>query len=126
MWRPVVGFVLKRGRGTRELSQWSARLASVASVLNLVLLVGFPLAFLGRIEGGVPAFVYGVPAVASALLLIPPVTTVLTVGALISLGNMWRDRWLSIHTRMAFSCVVTALLAFAALAWYWRLLVGGT
>ena len=125
VWRPAVGFVLKR-RGTHVLSHWSARLASVASVLNLVFLIGFPLAFLGRIEGGIPEFVYGVPTVASALLLIPPVTTVLTVGALISLGNMWRDRRLSIHTRVAFSCVVTALLAFAALAWYWRLLVGGT
>jgi hypothetical protein len=72
-WRPLVAMLRRRMRVTswdaRRVSTW---LGGIASALNLVFLVGFPLAFLERTEGGFPDFVYGVPVVASRLLLIPP------------------------------------------------------
>lgn len=67
-----------------ETRGWSRWLGNTTSALNLVFLVGFPIAFLGRIEGGFPEFVYGVPVAARALLLVLPVSGVMALAALLA------------------------------------------
>jgi CubicO group peptidase (beta-lactamase class C family) len=142
VWRPLAAVVQGprvAGWDARRLSAW---LAGVASVLNLLFLVGFPLAFLGRIEGGVPEFLYGLPALAAYLLLIPPVTAMLGAAASLAVVGVWLDGpdsalrassrsrrsaareggRTSLTARLAHSVVALALLAFVVFAWYWRLL----
>lgn len=100
---------------------WSRWLGSTASALNLVFLVGFPIAFLGRIEGGLPDFVYGVPLAARALLLVPVVTGIIAVATLVAVVADLRNPRTS-QRRLADCLVVAALLSFVAFAWYWNLL----
>jgi hypothetical protein len=104
-----------------ETGGWSRRLAKTASALNLVFLVGFPIGFLGRSEGGFTDFVYGVPVAARALLLVPVLTGIFAVAFLISVVADFRRRRTS-PPRLADCLVVAALLSFVAFAWYWNLL----
>ena len=94
----------------------------VACALNLILIVGFPLTFLGRIEGGVPEFLYGVPAVSTVLLFITPITAVMAIAIAIIAALGWFDR----HTRTTApsrdAVVAVALLSFSLFAWYWHLI----
>jgi hypothetical protein len=103
-------------------SRW---LTGVASALNLVFIVGFPLAFIGRISGGAPAFFYGVPVLARALLILPLVTTGMTVAAALVLIRAWRDDRSQMPDRVKQTIVVMALVGFVAFAGYWRVLDGG-
>jgi hypothetical protein len=121
VWRSIASLrrtqVLTSGE-TRGQSRW---LGSTASALNLVFLVGFPIAFLGRIEGGLPDFVYGVPLAARALLLVPVVTGIIAVATLIAVVADLRNPRTS-QRRLADCLVVAALFSFIAFAWYWNLL----
>jgi hypothetical protein len=82
---------------------------------------GLPITFLGRIEGGLPDFVYGVPLAARALLLVPVVTGIIAVATLVAVVADLRNPRTS-QRRLAHCLVVAALLAFVAFAWYWNLL----
>jgi hypothetical protein len=113
--RPLAA-ALRRRRVTRP-----AWLSGIASALNLLFLVTFPIAFLGRMEGGVPEFLYGVPAAAAFLLFIPLVSAVLALTTLVAVVSMWRDARASAKVRLLHSVVALALLAFVVFAWYWRL-----
>jgi CubicO group peptidase (beta-lactamase class C family) len=122
VWRPIAVVVRRARVAVRDSRRPVAWLAGAACALNLVFMISFPLAFLGRIEGGVPEFLYGVPPPAAALLLIPPVTAVLSIAASIAVvGNWWNKRG-SIAERLGNSFVAIALLSFVVFAWYWRLL----
>jgi CubicO group peptidase (beta-lactamase class C family) len=122
VWRPLAGVVRRTRRSGVDSRRPSIWLGGIASALNLLCLVGFPLAFLGRMEGGIPEFLYGLPVLAAALLLIPPVTAVMGVAAAISIIRIWRDERTSITARLAHSVVAVALVAFSVFAWYWRLM----
>jgi len=122
VWRPIAVLVHRTRVVGWDSRRWSAWLAGIASALNLVVLVGFPLAFFGRMEGGVPEFVYGVPVAAARLLLIPPVTAMVSVAAAIAVVGVWRDRRTSMTTRFAHSLVAVALLSFVVFALYWHLM----
>lgn len=89
-----------------------------ASALNLVLVVGFPLAFIAPIEGGVPAFAYGVPLAARVLLVIPVITAVASAAALIAVSRRRRTS----PPTLADLLVVAAQWSLVAFAWYWNLL----
>jgi CubicO group peptidase (beta-lactamase class C family) len=103
-------------------SQWAAWLAGIASALNLLFVVMFPLVLFGDLSGGMPAFVYGVPKLALGLLAIPPVTAALAVATSIAVFFMWRDRRQRLVTRIEHTVVCAALLAFVAFTVYWRLM----
>jgi hypothetical protein len=121
VWRPLAA-LRHRSRGGSDSRRWFTWVAGVASALNLLFLVGFPLAFLGRMEGGVPQFLYGVPLVAACLLLIPPVTATAGIAASIMVVRIWRDGRASMTMRLEHSLVAIALLSFVMFAWYWRLM----
>jgi CubicO group peptidase (beta-lactamase class C family) len=122
VWRPIVAIV----QGTRtdgwDSRRWFTWLAGIASALNLLFLIGFPLAFFGRMEGGVPEFLYGVPVLAARLLLIPPVTAIVSVATVTAVVGIWLDGRVPMATRLAHSLVAIALLSFVVFAWYWNLM----
>jgi hypothetical protein len=120
VWRPLAAAVRGRRAAGWDSVRWSVWLAGVASALNLVFLAGFPLAFVGRIEGGVPAFLYGVPPLAAGLLFIPRLTAWLAVATLIALTGVWRSARVSPASRTAHTLVACALVAFIAFMRYWR------
>jgi CubicO group peptidase (beta-lactamase class C family) len=122
VWGPIVTAIRRSrvpGGEPHRRFRWLSR---SASALNLVFLIGFPWFFLGRIEGGVPDFVYGVPMTANSLFIVPPVSALLAVGAAVALVPLWRDRRLARGTLVTHTLVVVALLAFVAFARFWRLL----
>jgi CubicO group peptidase (beta-lactamase class C family) len=104
----------------RSTKSGPRRLVSIASALNLLFLFTFPVAFVGRIEGGFPEFVYGVPVAAAALLYIPVITGILAILAVVTLATDLRDS--RSGPRIADSWTVVALLSFVAFAAYWNLL----
>jgi hypothetical protein len=121
-WRPI-GAVVRTTRVVASAPRrWSTWLTGVASALNLLFIVGFPLTFLGRIEGGVPEFLYGVPVLTTGLLLIPPITGILGVAAAMAVVGMWLDGRTPIPARLPHSLVAVALLSFVVFAWYWNLM----
>jgi CubicO group peptidase (beta-lactamase class C family) len=122
VWRPIAALVHRKRVTGWDSRRWSTWLAGVASALNLLFIFGFPLTFLGRIEGGVPEFLYGVPVRAVRLLLITPVTAMLGVAAAIAVVGIWQDGRTSMTARLAHSLVAIALLSFVAFAWYWHLM----
>ena len=129
--RPLASVWRRAARHDTSRS-WRLSTDAAASTLNLIFLIGFPVAFLGKSEGGFPEFAYGVPAAARALLLVPPVTAVLAVASLI--GSIIDPRSSSPRRPVRLASlaqdgppvanllVVAALLSFTAFAWYWNLL----
>ncbi len=122
VWGPLVTAIRRSRVPGGEPDRRFRWLSGSASALNLGFLIGFPWFFLGRIEGGVPDFVYGVPMSANRLLIVPPVSALLAVGAAVALVPLWRDGRLARQTLVTHTLVVVALLAFVAFAWFWRLL----
>jgi hypothetical protein len=118
-WRPLRGgWRQTRVKGRDATGRFLS--AGIASALNLVFLIGFPPTFLGRIEGGVPDFVYGVPVAARLLLLIPVVTAFMGVAVSIAVIASWRKgRTAAVAGDVV---VAIALLSFVVFAWYWNLL----
>lgn len=102
----------------RRLSQaWI--LAGAIATLNLVFIIGFPLS-LWLI--GVWKLVYGVPAVVVALLCIPVLTTVLTLGLPIFTALAWKNKYWSKGRQLQYSFITLAALVFIPFLAYWNLL----
>lgn len=110
---PVLGLQLL---DTPELPQL---IAGLASALNLVFLVGLALAVF-KIDQW--EFVYGVPPVLTALLVIPLVTTILTVGLPIFAAVTWESEYWSDIGRLYYSLITLFALAFIPFLRYWNLL----
>jgi hypothetical protein len=102
--------------------RWSTWLAGIASALNLVFIIAFPVVFIGDLSGGFPEFIYGVPKIALVLLQIPPVTSALAVATSVAVFSIWRDRRHRIATRLEHTVICAALLSFVAFTLYWRLM----
>jgi CubicO group peptidase (beta-lactamase class C family) len=100
-------------------SRW---VTGAPALLNLVFMVGFPLAFVGDVAGGMPAFVYGVPATARALLLLPPLSAALTLFAAIALIRSSRRARPSRAELIRRAVILTALVSFVLFAAGWRVL----
>lgn len=117
--RPLIrGIEGKRLQVDRRMSRaWL--IAGLVSTLNLVFLIGLPLS-LWLI--GVWKLVYGVPAVVVALLWIPLLTTVLTLGLPIFTVLVWKNKYWSALGRSHYSLVTLAALAFIPFLIYWNLL----
>jgi hypothetical protein len=122
VWRPAAAMFPRARQIGWDSPGWWKWLSGVASALNLLFLAGFPLAFLGRIEGGVPEFLYGVPAAAACLLFIPPFTATLAIGTTLAAAAVWRNARTSTAARIEHSLVASALIGFVVFTWYWKLL----
>jgi CubicO group peptidase (beta-lactamase class C family) len=124
VWRPLAAVARRRTNISRMDSTWAVtwRLEGVASALNLIFLIAFPLVFLGRIEGGIPAFVYGVPEPATLLLLIPPTTALMGIATALLTVRIWWNRQSPLRVRLEHTLISTALVAFAGFACYWHVM----
>jgi hypothetical protein len=94
-------------------------LTGSASALNVVFIVGFPLAFVGHVEGGIPEFLYGVPTIAACLFPIPFITALLAVASSVAAVANWRNTRIPTAARIEHSVMAMSLLNFAVFAWYW-------
>ncbi len=94
-------------------------LAGLISTLNLVFLIGFPLSLWLM---GVWKLAYGVPPIIVALLCIPLVTTLLTVGLPIAILFAWKAHYWSALKRWHYSFITLAALIFIPTLAYWNLL----
>lgn len=108
----------KSSKDTQELG-WALRVAGLIGLLNLVFLIGLPLS-LWLI--GVWKLAYGVPAIVIVLLCLPILATALTVVLAASAIVSWvKKRW-NLATRIHYSLVTLAALAFIPFLTYWNLL----
>ncbi|WP_035140717.1 serine hydrolase domain-containing protein [Fischerella sp. PCC 9605] len=94
-------------------------IAGLVGTLNLVFLIGLPVS-LWLI--GVWKLVYGVPGVVVALLCLPLVTTILSLGLLIFTALAWFNNYWSLIGRMHYSLITLAALIFIPWLAYWNLL----
>lgn len=126
-WRPLGAMRRFSMRGQSwDATRVAAWLGGIASALNLVFLLGFPLTFIGGMEGGLPDFVYGVPPVTRILLFIPPITAFMAIAASVAVVGIWRGARTPMAERLAHSLVALALLSFVLFAWNWKLLPAWT
>jgi CubicO group peptidase (beta-lactamase class C family) len=110
---PVLGLQLL------EIPQLPQLLAGLTSALNLVFLIGLAIA-VSKIDQW--EFVYSVPPVLAVLLVIPLVTTILTIGLPISGALTWRSECWSLIGRLHYSLIIVSTLIFIPLLHHWNLL----
>lgn len=95
------------------------RLLAISTVaLNLVFTIGWTLVMFFIID----ELVYGVPPLIIALLVIPIVTTILTVVLLLFTLLAWRDKYWSLAERWHYSLVAVTCGAFVIWLHHWNLL----
>lgn len=93
------------------------RLAALVCSGNLLFLIGFSL-----LLQSYPTLIwYGVPAKVTALLLIPILTTALTLGLPIFAATAWKNKSLSILGRLHYSLITLAAVLFIPFLIYWNL-----
>lgn len=102
-----------------HLPDLSRLLAVFISALNLAFLAGLALLFT-RIDPW--EFTYGKPPVLTALLVIPVVTAVLTIGLPILTVLAWLEGYWSTIARLHYSLTTVTALAFVPFLRYWKLL----
>ena len=107
----------RRPAGTPGGWRPAAWLLLAMSGLNLVFVAGFALEFLEQV-----ARPYEVSATILALLVLPLVTSVLTVGMVAAAVLAWRRRSWNLAARLHYSLVTLAALAFVWWLNYWNLL----
>ena len=93
-------------------------LAALVVVLNLIFLIGLGIRMVQAFMGAFNA----TPAYFVALLVIPLLTAILTIGLLVFTVLAWKDRHLSAVGRVHYSLMTLAALAFTWFVNYWNLL----
>ncbi|MGG6265526.1 serine hydrolase domain-containing protein [Leptolyngbya sp. AN03gr2] len=122
----LVYLIVARIQGRRKRESHSDRsskrawqLAGLTSALNLIFLVGLPLSLWLY---GIWKLVYGVPPVVVALLCIPLLTSILSIGLVIFTGLAWKNKRGSIIKRLHYSLITLAAIIFIPILGYWNLL----
>ena len=110
----------RRQRGS-PLSTTRA-LAGVGAGAFLAFIPLYPLAFIGEMHGGIPAFAYGMPPLAAAALALPLVGLAAAVAAAITLALAIRRGAGTVGERVRCGTVIAALAGLVVLAGYWNLL----
>ncbi len=94
-------------------------IAGALGTLNLVFLIGLPLSLYTI---GLWKLIYGVTPIVIALLVLPLITTFLTLALLIFTLVIWKYKYWSIFSRLHYSLVTFAALTFIPFLTYWNLL----
>ena len=94
-------------------------LAGLVGTLYLVFLISLPLSL--WLYGGWK-LAYGVPAFAIAVLSLPPIATVLTLGLAVFTVLAWKNKYWSVIARSHYSLITLAALAFIPFLIDWNLL----
>jgi hypothetical protein len=118
-----MGWLIRRTRKplskTSKMARLAQFLAVLVSALNLIFLIGLGLVVLNT---DFWEFFFGVPPAAIALLLIPPLTTGLTLGLLVFTVLAWKNQYWSAIKRVQYSLITLAALGFISFLNYWNLL----
>jgi CubicO group peptidase (beta-lactamase class C family) len=118
-----IGWLIRRTRKSSVKTSKIARLAQffgvLVSALNLIFLIGLGWVVLNT---DFWEFFFGVPPVARVLLLIPPLTTGLTLGLLVFTVLAWKNQYCSAIKRLQYSLITLAALGFVSFLNYWNLL----
>jgi CubicO group peptidase (beta-lactamase class C family) len=114
----LIRHLRKRPAQPSRPALWARCLAGLVSALNLVFVVGLVVR-LGQVFSGV---FYGTPAYFVALLVIPLLTAILTVGLVVFTVLAWRDDYWSALGRLHYSLIAVAALVFIWFVNYWNLL----
>jgi CubicO group peptidase (beta-lactamase class C family) len=119
----LIGWLIRRTRKqlskTSKIARLAQFLAVLVSALNLIFLIGIALVVLNT---DFWEFFFGVPPAAFALLLIPPLTTGLTLGLLVFTVLAWKNQYWSVIKRVQYSLITLAALGFVSFLNYWNLL----
>lgn len=109
----------RRKQSAESRSARRARLLMILIVtLNLIFFIGFtPSMFLLEDE-----LVYGVPLVITALLIIPIITSVLTVGLPVFSFLAWKRKYWSFIERLHYSLIAFTCMGFILWLHHWNLL----
>jgi CubicO group peptidase (beta-lactamase class C family) len=118
---PIMHRIRRRRKQSAE-SNRSARRARILAILtvtlNLIFILGFtPSMFLLEDE-----LVYGVPLVITALLIIPIITSVLTVGLPVFSVLAWKHKYWSFVERLHYSLIAFTCMGFILWLHHWNLL----
>lgn len=103
----------------------SARIAriveGVAAILNLAFLVGTALVIANKpdLMVALMGLMFGLPAQALPLLIIPLATAILTIGSLIFAARAWRDRYWTWLGRIHYTLVALSAAVFTGWLGYW-------
>jgi CubicO group peptidase (beta-lactamase class C family) len=121
MWpvRPLISLFRNKSPQVDPHQRRPWVIAGLVGTLNLVFLIGLPLS-LWII--GFWKLAYGVPAVVIALLCLPLIASVLTLGLLIFTVLAWKDNYWSFIQCSFYSLVSLAAVVFIPFLAYWNLL----
>lgn len=118
----VVGLIRrirKRVSKNSKITQMAQFIAILVSTLNLIFLIGIGLVLS---QADFWELFFGLPKTVIALLLIPPLTTGLTLGLLTFTVMAWKNRYWSLLGRINYSLITIAALSFISFLNYWNLL----
>ncbi|HEY9603327.1 MAG TPA: serine hydrolase domain-containing protein [Allocoleopsis sp.] len=104
---------------TLKMPRLAQFLAVLVSALNLIFLIGLGLVLL---KTDFWELFFGLPPAAIVLLLIPPLTTGLTLGLLVFTVLAWKNQYWSAMKRVHYSFITLAALGFVSFLSYWNLL----
>lgn len=110
-----VNSTFARGRMARR----AQFLAVLVCSLNLVFLIGMGLAIFGSDYW---QLFFGLPKIAIALLVLPPIATGLTLGLVIFTVLAWQNKYYSLIGRLHYSLITIAAVGFIFFLNYWNLL----
>ncbi|MCA1994061.1 MAG: serine hydrolase [Coleofasciculus sp. S288] len=115
----IAWLVYKQRSQKRRFIQLAWLVAGLVGTLNLVFLIGFPLAVWLI---GIWNLLYGVPAILIALLCIPAVTTGMTLALPTFTVLVWKNNYGSVIECLHYSLITLTALAFIPFLLYWNLL----
>lgn len=102
-----------------KIAHWAQFLAVLVSTLNLVFMIGVGLVLS---QADFWELFFGLPWTLIALLLIPPLTTGLSLGLLIFTVMAWKNQYWSLMGRFYYTLITISGLGFISFLNYWNLL----
>jgi CubicO group peptidase (beta-lactamase class C family) len=100
-------------------ARWAVRLAVAVSTLTLLFLVSAAV-IISMFE--MELFFEGIPASLTAALVLPILTSILTIGVVWSAVLVWKDGWWTRFRRIHYSLFAVAAVGYVWFYWYWNVL----
>jgi pimeloyl-ACP methyl ester carboxylesterase len=106
---------------TTRAAWWFHGLLGAAAGLNLIFLVGLVLFTLGTVFVDWSLLIFGLPSTVATLFALPPLTTLLALGLLVTIGLAWKNRTASPVRRVLYTLATLVVVAFVGFLVYWDL-----
>jgi CubicO group peptidase (beta-lactamase class C family) len=109
----------KARRQDPAAARWTVRLAVVIGGLTLVFAIALVVILS---SAGIEVLLYGFPASMTAALMLPIVTTVLTLGLALLVVRAWKEGYWTRFQRLHYTLFTVFAVGLAWFYWYWNLL----